>query len=549
MTGRVGLLGPTGSHALSAPARMARQAWLLTLVASTVVVSIGKVGPDWPAQEFRAALAHDAGLLAWNDSWYAGHALPGYSVLYPLLSSLLGAGLTGLLAATATAWAGSRLVAATAPAGGRSRPRNTVALHVVIAVWVVGNLIIGQVPFLLGAAAGVFALLNVQRRRPWLAAGCAAGCALASPLAGFFLALIAVAWWRDIGWRRVLPFAATGCGTAAAFVLGGSSGPFPFDAFSYVTIAIFCVAGYLLIPSTLPTLRRFVIVFGAAGVVLLIVPNPVGGNLSRLGELTALPLALWTIGFHGIQPWRRARARTALCAAALAAAAAWQIMPVVSAVARSTGDPSSSRQYYSGLLTFLAGQDQTAGRLEIPFSREHWEAAFVAPHFPLARGWERQLDLAYNDVLYHPLTPAGYHAWLSANAVDLVALPNVPLDYGGTAERTLLAHPPAYLRMSYQDRNWKVYRVSHATPLLTGASARLLRVAPSSFTVRFFRAGIATVRIHDSSLWQTSTLSSCLAPSVHGWLRLRSSRPAVVTVTAEVTPAELVGLSSARCST
>ena len=77
---------------------------------ATVVVLLARWGPDWPAQQFRAGLASHVGLHVWNDRWYGGQPLPGYSVLYPLIASLIGAQLTGLLAVTAAAVAASHLV-------------------------------------------------------------------------------------------------------------------------------------------------------------------------------------------------------------------------------------------------------------------------------------------------------------------------------------------------------------------------------------------------------------------------------------------------------
>ena len=44
----------------------------------------------------------------------------------------------------------------------------------------------------------------------------------------------------------------------------------------------------------------------------------------------------------------------------------------------------------------LPGRAATAAafRVEIPFTDNHWESRWVAPHVPLARGWERQVDRA-----------------------------------------------------------------------------------------------------------------------------------------------------------
>jgi hypothetical protein len=527
------------------PSRLSRQSWLLTLFASVFVVTFARVGPDWPAQEFRSGIARNIGLRAWNDAWYSGHALPGYSVLYPPLAALLGAGLTGLLAATACAWAGSRL--ATSASRRVINRRCAIAANVAMAVTVLCNLLIGQVPFLLGAAFGLFAILALRADRPRWTVVFAAVCSLASPLSGFFLLLAAVGFWREKGWRTALPLLAAASGSIIAALVGGTEGTFPFDVYSRIGLLAFTALALVLLPRSMRGLRGFVLANGVAAAALASFPNAIGGNLVRLAALISAPLALWVLAVDESPPWRLRRLRIGLFAVSVVSAVVWQAGPAISAVARSAGDRSSSAGYYSGLLGFLATQDATTGRLEIPFTREHWEAAYVAPHFPLARGWERQLDVQYDEVLYHPLTAASYRAWLGSSAVDLVAIPDAPLDYGGVAERTLLARPPAYLHVVYRDPHWTVYRVANATPMLTGADAKLVKLGASSFTVRFARPGTAVIRLHASSLWRPDSTTSCIDTSNDGWLHLRDARAGTITVKAEVTLSALLRLTPSAC--
>ena len=61
---------------------------------------------DLAAQEYRA----DLGLVLWDNGWYGGHHMPGYSVLFPPLAALLGPRLVGALSAVAAAWLFERLV-------------------------------------------------------------------------------------------------------------------------------------------------------------------------------------------------------------------------------------------------------------------------------------------------------------------------------------------------------------------------------------------------------------------------------------------------------
>ena len=120
---------------------------------------------------------------------------------------------------------------------------------------------------------------------------------------------------------------------------------------------------------------------------------------------------------------------------------AWHWSPIVEAFDGSANGPSSTAAYYKSLIGELdlltRGQPV---RVEIPPTVHHWESAYVAPVFPLARGWERQLDVAYNTLFYAggPLRAPAYRSWLLANGVSYVALPDAPLDYAALAEGALL---------------------------------------------------------------------------------------------------------------
>ena len=94
----------------------------------------------------------------------------------------------------------------------------------------------------------------------------------------------------------------------------------------------------------------------------------------------------------------------------------------------------------------------------MPLTRNHWEAAYVAPHIPLARGWHRQLDREANGLFYgdEPLNAATYLAWLHALAVRWVALPNASLDVSAQHEAAILREgvpgPRARLALARLDR-------------------------------------------------------------------------------------------------
>ncbi len=522
--------------------------WILTLLASTVIVLLARVGPDWPAQEFRAALARDAGLTAWNDQWYGGHALPGYSLLYPPVADVLGASISGVLAATGATWLVSRLLPPT--------DRGRVWFGVASALCVVGNLFLGQVPFLLGLFFGLAAFLAALRsasswRATSVIALLAAASALSSPLAGFFLLLAAFAWAFDAGWRRALPLSGAVAGPVLSVVAGGGGGPFPFPWTGLVNMLVFVAATLLLVPRRYALIRRFVVVYALVSVASFVIPNPIGGNVIRLGQLICVPVAFWMFSRHSVRIGggrRLGRKAVAALGIGLLPALVWQLYPITSAAARAAGDPSTSASYYTGLLGYLSTQNPADGRLEIPFTREHWEAARVAPYFPIARGWERQTDYQYDSVLYNDdLTPTEYRQWLASAGVDLIALPDAPLDYGGKAEQAILADPPSWLTPVWHDAHWQVWRVQGAKPLVSGAS--LVKLGTSSFTLQFAQPGDAIVRVRMSSLWQITDGAGCVLPKgTDGWVHIHADAPGEVTVRARLTlSAILPSDSSASC--
>ena len=130
-------------------------------------------------------------------------------------------------------------------------------------------------------------------------------------------------------------------------------------------------------------------------------------------------------------------------------------------------------------------------RVEVPPTLEHWEAAFVAPHVSLARGWERQLDIANNDLFYvtGALTPASYQAWLDTNGVTWVALPTAPLDYAAQAEARLLdsGQVPG-LRLAWVTPQWQLWQVEGSPGLVSGP-ARLTSLVPDHLTLQVSPAG------------------------------------------------------------
>ena len=505
-----------------------RPAWSVgaSVLVGTLVVTLARWGPDWPAQEFRSAMARAFGLLAWDDQWYGGHALLGYSVLYPLIAALLGASITGVLAVAVASYAAVRLLPAQL-----SRAAD-IGFAAVVAISLGANLLIGQIPFLLATALGLSALVALTRGRRWLTIALSCACGLASPLGGAFLLMLIPAVAASTGWRRALYLGGAAVSLPVAALLGGAEGPFPCPWTSFVGVLAF--AAVLLLSTTRDdrVLRRFAFVYVLAAVAAFLVPNPIGGNITRIGKLVALPLVLYLFVLRP-RRWRALRLIPTFVGAAL-----WFIVPAASAALHGADDPSRKQGYYNGLLGYLATQDPTQGRLEIPFTREHWESTFVAPKYPIARGWERQTDLQYNSVLYGQLTAKSYRDWLDSQAIDLVAMPSVPLDDGGKAEAVLLRSPPSYLQRVWSDPQWTVWRVRDAVPLSSGAG-ELTYLGVSQLKTHFDHPGSLTVRVRWSLLWHVTGGSGCVRPTSDNWLQVRSASAGDVTVAAGLNGAVL----------
>ncbi|MFZ0088532.1 MAG: hypothetical protein WAL63_03430, partial [Solirubrobacteraceae bacterium] len=76
---------------------------LLAALLAAAYVVISPPTQDLAAHLFRAQLFADQGFGIWNNNWYAGHHILGYSVLFPAISAALSPQLAAAIAATATA--------------------------------------------------------------------------------------------------------------------------------------------------------------------------------------------------------------------------------------------------------------------------------------------------------------------------------------------------------------------------------------------------------------------------------------------------------------
>ncbi len=220
---------------------------------------------------------------------------------------------------------------------------------------------------------------------------------------------------------------------------------------------------------------------------------------------------------------------TVLPAAVATSLVAWHWSPGLEALDAATNGPSSTAAYYKPLIAELASLSRHGPvRVEIPPTAHHWESAYVAPKFDLARGWERQLDIAYDPLFYQagPLTPFEYRTWLLANGVSFVALADAPLDYAATAEARLLRSGEVQgLQAVWHTASWQLWRVIGSEGLAT-APAAVVSLSPRSVDVRYVRPGVSTLRLRWSPFWSLAgpgAREACLRPAAGGWTELGSS--------------------------
>jgi hypothetical protein len=479
---------------------------------------------DLAAATYRSDLFARVGFTTWDTGWYAahGHWLPAYSLLSPALGALLGVRLLLALSAIAASVLFALIAARVFDLAAARLAAGWFALGVGV------SLLSGRVPYDLGFAIGLGAVLASIDGRWILALVLAVLTSVASPVAGAFLALAAVAGGLGVVLSK------KGCSTRARGLLNKtrsddhaararraplsannntrvsqadgahneSAGQLDHDSLRCSALAAAAIAPILILSLAYPeggyepfAASAFWPALGGVVVIALLLPQgpllarhhmavrvgaglyalaliaayaihtPMGGNAARLGPLLAGPLlagVLWESASDGGAGVWRPRHSRALLAALAPALLYWQLATPIRDYASISGDPSVKSSYYAPVLAEL--QKLTDGRptiVEVPLTKAHWEAAYLAGHddIELARGWERQLDTRYGAIFYHPtLSPTAYRAWLAENRVRYVALPDAPLDKAGALEGASIAHGLPYLRELWHSKHWRVYR-------------------------------------------------------------------------------------------
>jgi hypothetical protein len=453
--------------------------------------------------------------------------------------ALVGVRATGALALVVSALAFVCVLART----GAPRP---LLGGVVGAVCIAGNLVSGRVTYALGVAFGLLALLALTASRRWARlAGGGVGALLASatsPVAGLFVALAAVALalapldrplapldrhnfpevvasraFRGNNFPEVVTILA-----AAVVPLGvvalvfGDGGWMNISRADTLRAVVASLAVAVLVPRRPVRVGAILSAFGVLAA--FAVHTPVGLNATRLATMFALP----TVAAYALPK------RPTLLAASLAALAVWQ-PPLLARDLRDAGGPSAYPSYFAPLRAELE-QRRPVGRIEIPPTRDYWEAAYATP---LARGWLRQVDLVRNGLFFDgTLTTEEYRSWLADNGVRYVALADAEPSWVGRREAALIRGGLPYLTEVWRGEHWALYEVAGRPSVVEGAA--LVSETGDALTVDVGQPGDALVRVRWSRwLVATGPARASLGPDGR-WTTLRTTSPGRYTITSEL---------------
>jgi hypothetical protein len=526
--------------------------WLLLAALLTAWVLWYPPSPDLAAQVYRVHLFTSDGFSLWDDSWYGGHYLPGYSLLFPPVASLLGVRLVGALAVAASSYCVWRIL----------RHRGDVRVTAATTLFVIGacgDLFIGRLTFALGIAAGAASVLALLRRHRWLCGLLSLACAAASPVAAAFLILVACG---DLLTNRarfnaVVMLAPALTLTVVLVLLFPEQGYEPFALSSLLAALAACAAVLFLVPRREALVRCTAALYAIGLLLAYLVRSPMGSNAVRFGVLFAAPTlaalvrgqdvhdALLGVGrlyrrLPGAAPRRHARSGDTSRAAGwalavtIAAVVVWQVTGPLGQSVGASLNPAGKQSFYVPVIRYLESRAREGPmRIEVPPTSSHWDAAFLGSDFLLARGWERQLDTRYDGLFYEgPLSPDRYDSWLRQNGVRFVALANAPLDYSAVREATLIRSGLNFLRLVFETSSWHVYEVRHSASLTSGPGY-LTSLRGDEFRIHATRAGPLRVLVHYTPFWAVTSGDATVSEAAGGWTTVVAYRPGPIAVDAD----------------
>jgi hypothetical protein len=452
-------------------------------------------GGDLAAQDAWAEFVGRHPDSAYNLAWYGGMHPVSYSIVSPYLMSVLGVRTTMMLAGTVSAGLLTLILI-------RSRSvKNPLWASLAGVYAFLCNAASGRVTFglgtmfALGAVAVVFCWPHRWRYKRWAKALCAAPLAalatMASPVAGLFVGLVAVALFLQK--RRPGAWA---LGLAPTAVVALSAWLFPFAGTQPMKIAsvllplAYGVLVFLLVPREWSTVRITAGVYSLSVVLVWLVSSQIGSNISRLSMLFA------GVALAAALPFTVPRTRKWYAVViTFVGFTVWIGFKSVDDVVHTTPTASWAREL-APLVNELQEVGAEKGRVEVVPAASHREASALAPYVNLARGWNRQADMERNPLFYDDtLNSANYHEWLQRWAVHFVVVPkDEPDGDGGERERELVQRGMPYLKQIWGDANWQLFQVTDPAPLASPNTV-VDRAAQGEMTMRVKKAGRILIRI------------------------------------------------------
>ncbi|MEU9170618.1 MFS transporter [Streptomyces sp. NPDC048420] len=452
-------------------------------------------GGDLAAQDAWAEFVGRHPDSAYNLAWYGGMHPVSYSIVSPYLMSVLGVRTTMMLAGTVSAGLLTLILI-------RSRSvQNPLWASLAGVYALLCNAASGRVTFglgtvfALGAVAVVFCWPHRWRYKRWAKATCAAPLAalatMASPVAGLFVGLVAVALFLEK--RRPGAWA---LGLAPTAVVALSAWLFPFAGTQPMKIAsvilplAYGLLVFFLVPREWTTVRITAAVYSLSVVLVWLVSSQIGSNISRL------PMLFAGVALAAALPFTVPRSRKWYAVVvSFLGFTTWIGFKSVDDVVHTTPTASWAREL-APLVNELQEVGAEKGRVEVVPAASHREASALAPYVNLARGWNRQADMERNPLFYDDtLNSANYHEWLQRWAVHFVVVPkDEPDGDGGERERELVQRGMPYLKQIWGDANWQLFRVTDPAPLASPNTV-VDRAAQGEMTMRVKKAGRILIRI------------------------------------------------------
>jgi hypothetical protein len=523
-------------------------ALLATLGAATLTLAFPPVG-DAPAHLYRTLLVRQ-GVHVWDNLWYAGqYPLASYSLLYYFPAAIVGNERLVFAAVVLSAALFAALVRGEWGEAGRWPAR-------VFALLAIGPLFLGEYSYAVGFATMLATLLAAQRGRTWLAVLGAALTLGFSPLAFVFMCMVLAA--AVLARRRLSRRAfALGVGLAAlsalqlaALAAFPTEGRYPFRALELAAVLGACALGAALAAHA-PRGQTMVAFFGLWGFVSLVgflVPSPFGENLTRL-RYFVFPLMLLAAALARFRPrW--------LAFVALAFALAYNVIPYAGTALR-VEVRTASNDFWAPALRFLERHSTSDYRVEVVPTFDHWEVYWLPrAGFAIARGWYRQLDIVENPVLYaKTLTPAAYRRWLRRMGIRFVLLPRAALSSQGAArEAAVLRSGRSGLTRAFRSRDWTIYELPAAVPLLTGpGDAQITTMGHERIAGWTAARGDYRLRVNYTRYWTVTAGRVCVRPSGDGMTLVRVARSGRFALVLKEQPGRLMRLATfgrggvARC--